>query len=77
MAVLSILIALIGIGFERNFAKTFVGAMVLFTPVLQFLTYEVRFPSEYYFYRNNGLSRITLWGITLGAVFINIIRLLF
>lgn len=40
-------------------------AFLFLLPLFHYLSYEIRYPGEYYFYHNQGLSKLVLWLITL------------
>jgi hypothetical protein len=62
---LSILIGLMGqVAFVSD-PLTSIGISYIFiAPVFQYLTYELRNKNEYYFYFNQGLSKVFLWTLT-------------
>lgn len=41
------------------------AAYILVTPMIHYLTYDIRRPEEYYFYHNLGLSKGFLWATTI------------
>ncbi len=62
---LSVLLALIGFGITGGFSLTSLGVSYIFLGLLfHYFIYEVENSSEYYFYYNLGLSRLSLWIIT-------------
>lgn len=52
----------LGIINPNHFSLKTVGiSYILLSMVFQYLIYEVRYPNEYYFYYNLGLSKFFLW----------------
>ncbi|CAM4097716.1 hypothetical protein SAMN06265348_103478 [Pedobacter westerhofensis] len=52
----------------QKYVDFFTGAGISFMillPVMQYLTYEIRKPGEYFFYYNLGLSKLILWITTI------------
>jgi hypothetical protein len=69
--VLSGLVGLIGFGISGVFSLRTVGlSYFLFGLLFHYYIYEVRNFNEYYFYYNLGLSRLSLWLVTL---FLNLV----
>ncbi len=53
---------IIGLIINGSFASNILGFAIIFcTPLLQYFIYEIRYPKEYYFYYNFGLSKGVLW----------------
>lgn len=51
---------------------TGIGISIIFlTPVFHYFIYEIRYPNEYYFYYNLGLSKISLWVGTVVISFVS------
>lgn len=64
--ILSGLLGFAGLGINGAFSLASVGVSYIFTgPLFHFFIYEIRNYNEYYFYYNLGLSRISLWVITI------------
>jgi hypothetical protein len=69
--VLSGLLGLIGFGISGVFSLRAIGVSYFFFGLLfHYFIYEVRNFNEYYFYYNLGLSRLSLWLVTL---FLNLV----
>ena len=51
---------------------------IVFATLFHYIIYEIRYPNEYYFYFNFGLSKASLWLSTLlmGAIICLIMNLL-
>lgn len=64
--ILSGLLGFIGLGITGEFSLKTIGVSYIFLGLLfHYFIYEVRNNNEYYFYYNMGLSRLSLWIITL------------
>lgn len=48
-----------------GFYTAFGVAYIFLTPLIHYLTYDIRKPEEYYFYHNLGLSKAVLWATTI------------
>lgn len=66
---LSILLSLFGMDFMNLSSGVGISFMFLL-PLFHFLSYEIRYANEYYFYHNLGLSRLILWIYTILIGFI-------
>lgn len=74
--ILSILTGLLwSIDSGSDFLTSVGISYVFITPAFQYLTYELRNKNEYYFYFNQGFSKLLLW--TLTCVISFLIGLLF
>jgi H+/Cl- antiporter ClcA len=63
---ISLLIALLGLGISGSFSLGLLGFSYLFLAVLcQYFIYELNNPNEYYFYYNLGLSKPILYVSTV------------
>jgi len=59
---LSALMGFIGASNSASTYFNYVGiAIILITPLMHYLTYELRSNNEYFFYFNQGLSKTRLW----------------
>lgn len=67
--VFSVILPLMFQNYVDFFTGTGISFMILL-PTMQYLTYEIRKPGEYFFYYNLGLSKMILWitTISIGAV---------
>lgn len=64
--ILSGLSGFIGLGIAGDFFLKTIGVSYIILGLLfHYFIYEVRDSNEYYFYYNMGLSRLSLWIITL------------
>jgi hypothetical protein len=64
--IVSFTIGLIGTSIEGSHSLKGVGLGYIFlAPLFHYFIYEIRNENEYYFYYNLGLSRITLWVLTI------------
>lgn len=60
------LLGLLGMGITGKFSIKTIGISYIVIGLLfHYFVYEIRNPNEYYFYYNIGLSKLTLWVITL------------
>lgn len=61
----SLLLGILSSGISGGFSFATVGFSYLFAALFfHYIIYEVRFPNEYYFYYNMGLSKLGLWIIS-------------
>ena len=74
---LSALLAAFGTGYV-SFSSGLGISFIFVFPMFHYLSYEIRYPNEYFFYYNLGLSRSTLWaattflGLTIGITLLYI-----
>ena len=75
---LSIIVGLFGATNLNSFFHAFGIAHIILTTIVQYATYELRNPKEYYFYYNIGLSKPALYVYTfiislfIGIIFVSI-----
>jgi len=61
-----------------SFSLTPVGISYIFiSPLFHFLTYELRNEKEYYFYFNQGFSKVLLWTLScIAGLFIGLLLII-
>ncbi len=62
--VVALVFGFLGIMSGHFSLKTVGISYILMSLFFHYLIYEVRYPNEYYFYYNMGLSKYFLWGIS-------------
>lgn len=65
------------LGIKTGFAKAFLAALAILLPSMHYYTYHWRYPGEYYFYQNLGITPGVLWSLTLAASLISLFIALF
>jgi len=69
--VISLFLGAVGASANDESVITNAGlSYLLVLPLFQFFVYELRYPNEYYFYHNLGISKVMLWAACLTQVII-------
>ncbi|MEM9675678.1 MAG: hypothetical protein ACFB15_01005 [Cyclobacteriaceae bacterium] len=69
--IISLFLGVVGHSINGKPIVTNAGFAYLFVlPLFQYLVYELRYPNEYYFYHNLGISKVMLWAACLAQGFI-------